>query len=257
MARTLVLISYLLTFSLANGQDRVVTARLDTIRGEVNILTYDIFDRVEVTPADDPKKKTKSLKAVEVREVISKGDIYHPQLTYDGYRMLKLKTAGYLSLYYGHRPKQNIFDVQCLVKKDGKYLEIPGFTFKRTMSNFLSECGTVKLKIDDGRFTRDSIDQIVAQFNQCITDRTPKASATPAVTTAATSPIDKIIGRLEKDDQLPDRKDVLDLAKDIQQKIRDGKEVPRYMTEGLKNSLKDATPYQEDLAALLAQVEKK
>ncbi len=247
----LLILPALFIINRANAQDYVVNSTNDTLRGGIKIFTYDVTDRVEVGVKEGTKTKKKSLTAIQLKEVFLEGKIYHPQFTNDGYRLLQLKTAGYLSLYLAHHPKANLFEIPCLVKRGGKFLEVPGFGFKKMVSTFLNDCPKVSGQIQSGQLGARQLDQIISEFNTCIEEQTVLRNLTPTSVLAVGDPklvaLNTLITHLEKDTELASRKDVLDLTKDINQKALQKQPIPPYLIEALKTYLKDAPAYQEDL----------
>ena len=58
--------------------------------------------------------------------------------------------------------------------------------------------------------------------------------------------------KLEKDSAVSS--DAVDILRDLYSKVKEKKEVPNYLTEGLREKLKDFPAYQNDLENLLAKL---
>ncbi|HRI80624.1 MAG TPA: hypothetical protein PLR06_13920 [Cyclobacteriaceae bacterium] len=255
MKKFLILVSLFFARSI-QGQDLVVTVKNDTLRGTARILSYDFIDRIEIQ-ANAEKKKT-SLTAVQVRAVVIKQEVFNPVKTDKGYKMMKLVEGGYVSKYLA-RSSSNSFDTDYLVLNNGQATEIPNISFKRIMEEFLKDCSSIKKIIETNDYKRKDLDEILKQYNQCIENQThniqPQASVVsnqdPLVVT-----LSELENKISKDNELPSRKDALDVVQDISTKVKNGQKVPNYLIEGLKDFLKDSPAYQSDLENLTALLKK-
>lgn len=233
---------------LTKSQDYVVTLKNDTLRGEAKIMTYDFIDRVQVT---EGKKKTQ-FTAIQVRSVNIEKEAFHPVLTIDGYRLLKLVTPGYLSLYLARPPEGDRYDVPYLVKRDGSALEVPNLTFKKAIGRFLDDCAMMNQKIAEGEFGRKNLEQIIKDYNACIDNQT---NTIHAQTVSQDGPkmraLTLLTNKIGQASSLPSQKDALDILKDITEKAKNNQTIPNYLLEGLKGLLKDYPDSQPELEKVL------
>ncbi len=234
---TLVFGAFLVLASgIVSAQDYVLTARGDSLTGEVRPLFYGAEKRVQLI-ADDKEKTTYSI--FQVRAFSSEGELYHPVKGERGYEFMKLITPGYLSLYAFQLENQSRFDGLLLKKMDGEFLVVPNLGFKKYVSRFLEDCPAVVAGIDDGTLGKRDLDAIIETYNTCIESRTPNLTS-EAVTHR--QQVIKVWTALEekiREKEFDSRKDALDMVAEIRQKLERGETIPNFLSEGLKSALRD------------------
>lgn len=235
---------------LVQSQDYVVTLKNDTLRGAAKIMTYDLIDRVQVI---EGKKKTE-FTAIQVRSVNTEKGTFHPVLTNNRYRLLKLVTPGYLSLYLARTQQGSAYEIQFLVKRDGSAIEVPNLTFKKVISSFLNDCAVMPQKIMAGEIGRKDLDQVIKEYNVCIDNQTNASKTTRAV--AEDDPmlqaLTLLTKKIEQASALPSQKDALNILADITEKVINNQTIPNYLSEALKGVLKDYPDSQPELEKVLA-----
>ncbi len=249
LIKLLVGISLLGSWSV-QAQDYVVTPKNDTIQGKADILTYDIYDRVEVKEG----KKKVHFTAMQVKALVIKNEIYHTVRIEKGYRFLKLTSPGYVSRYLA-QSTSGAYDIEYLVRRDGSAIQVPNFSFKKVMGNFLSDCSTIQKKIEKDELNRKKLDQLLREYNLCIENQTQTAVLTTPIVSAEDPLLIAIISlrsKLEMNPGFPSKKDALDLLGDLSGKVRNKQPVPNYLSEGLKDYLKDIPAYQADLDNIIS-----
>lgn len=231
----------LLTIPLASaGQSNyAVTVRGDTLRGDMQVMTYDLQDRLVVVQ----NKKKKNYTALEVQTLYIDSVLYKVQRLENGYRYMQVLRSGFLSLYGFRMKNQFSYDGRMLIKMDGAWLEVPNLGFKKQMSEFLSDCDVLAEKIRAAELTRKDLDQIIDEYNECA--RTKKAIQ--LMTTAAIAPTGdtqspqlealKVLAARVQGVGLPNQKDVDDLLADLAAKLRAGQTIPNYQIGALKEFL--------------------
>ncbi len=229
-----------------NGQDFVVTNRLDTLPGKVLIRSYPNMDKVQL----NTQEKKKEYAATALSTVFLDGQIYRPVLVTDGFRLLKLERSGMVSLYMGRQSPGTPYNIPFLVKRSGESLEVTVLRFKNTMTKFLSDCSSIKQKIEEGKLGRKDLDQIINEYNLCIESQTQKAflSSNDPRLIALT----EFKNKLQLDSSIPP--DALDIVTDLYSKIKENKPIPNYLTEGLRELLKNHAIFQSDLESLLLKL---
>jgi hypothetical protein len=236
--------------------DYAITAKGDTLRGRVKLLTYDILDRVQVTV--DKKKKVYT--ALEVKSIFVDGITYHTVKYDKGYRYMKSLKRGFLSLYGFRLPNQSSYDGQYLSKKDGTGMEIPNLTFKKSMAAFLDGCDEVKERIKSGDLGRRDVDQIIDRYNSCLQFKTEnKIEAVPEPTPIESEKmvaINSMISKVEAASDFPSKNDALDLLRDLRSKVGRNEILPNYLTKEINNSLGAQPQFAEELEKLLALLKK-
>ena len=219
------------------AQDYVVTAKGDTIKGEVKLMSFGSNSTVKLTGSD---KKKSTYTIFQVQSFAYKNEIYQPVKGPNGYTFMKLKKAGYLSLYAFQIPNQLTFDGLYLTKKDGTSMEVPNLSFKKMMTKFLSECDSVVNKIDKGRLTRRHLDAIVDEYNACIISKTIDYTKMISLQTEQAVKIsawDILEEKLKVKADFDGKVSALEMITEIKGKIKKDEKVPNFLTEGLTKIL--------------------
>ncbi len=252
-----VLLAFAGSFSLFAQSDYAVTSKGDTLKGATKILTYDLLDRVQVKV----NKKKKIYTALEVKAVFVDGVVYHTVKYDNGFRYMKLIKPGFLSLYGFRQPNQSSYDGQFLVMKNGKSMEVPNLTFKKSMANFLSDCADVAERIKSGDLGKRDMDQIIDRYNSCLQFKTEQKIETVPVPTAVETEkmmaVNSLISKVEAAADFAEKADVLDLLKDLRSKVGRNEILPNYLTKDIKKYLVGQPQFAEDLDKLFAALAKK
>ena len=251
MIQILFILICLLSYQITTAQTSyVVTSTGDTIKGKVKYLDYDIEKKVQITT--DNKKTVYPI--LQILAFSIDNEIYHPIRSPQGYTYMKVLKSGYLSLYAFQLENQTRWDGRYLTKKDGKGIEVPNLAFKKNLNKFLIECPTVTSQIESGELSKKEIDKIVDAYNQCINLNTQKQNQ------GAKEQQDKLGTWIQLETSvknLPDfaqRQDVLEMIQDIKEKISKGEKVPNFLSEGLKEALKEKSEVQELLEKALKEL---
>ena len=160
---------------------------------------------------------------------------------------------------YGFRiEKQFTYDGRYLVKLDGDAMEVPNIGFKKSMEEFLKNCESVSDQVKSGELGKKHLDSLITLYNSCI-DQTSKPNTLPNAVVTDTKvslpALDSLQGKIEQS-TLDSKQDVLDLIKDIDNKVQSNQAIPNYLIEGLKGYLGN-TEYKEDLEKLIEEVKSK
>jgi len=225
--------------------DYVVTIKGDTIKGEV--LFLNVRGNIERLHLEIEGQKKKNFMATQLRSAfVDSSDIKIIKYL-DKYRFMKVVASGYLNLLYFRADGSLTFNQVFLYKNDGEMTELPRLNFKSRMSDFVDECDDVAIKIKNRELKIGDLDKIIKEFNDCIDRKT--LQSTNAVTQLAQPDLNdqtgdsfeskRIISNLRvkfKESNLPNT-DFDEIMDDIDQKIDQGKKVPGYLIEALKESL--------------------
>jgi hypothetical protein len=243
MKRVILILPVFLSF-LLEAQDYAVTLKFDTVRGKTSIQTYDVVDRILVTEG----KKKDQFTAVQVRSVHIGKDEYRTVLGENGYRMMKLIQDGTLSLYMGRSKTGFYYDVQYLVKRDGSAMQVPNLAFKKIMIGYLNDCAVIKEKVDKGDLGKKDLELIIKEYNACIEAQTQAVVKQKPVNTndPRIQALTSLREKLEKS-TITGQKDMLDVLRDITEKVKKDEAVPNYLLESLKNGLKDSSELKTEL----------
>lgn len=231
----------LLTYLWADGQDYVLTAKGDSIPGQVKPLAFGIEKKVQVT---DASKKKQTLAIFQVKEYHFKGDTYRPIKGPDGYSFMKLIKDGYLSLYYYQLPNQVTYDGTYMQKLDGKGTDVPNLGFKKAMKNFLKDCDAVVDGIESGELTKRNLNEIIDQYNNCIQNNTvtkEKAVAVRVEQKKTMGPWDVLEEKVKSETDFDGKQNALDMIQEIKGKISRSEKIPNFLIDGLKSSLSQDT----------------
>lgn len=263
-ALSLPLASILVFVLIANvafaQSDYAVRLNGDTIKGSLQILDYEQIDRVQIKAN---KGKT-VLTALQVKHIKKNNELYRGVRYDNTVRFMKVLKDGYLSLYAFHLTKQSsLWDGRYLTKLDGTGMEIPNLGFKKSLSNYLSDCGDIKDRIEKGELGKGDVEKIVDLYNTCMQNKTvapsPKSTPPPATPTVVenekTLAVKNLITKVEAEN-FTSKKDALDILKDIQSKVTKNESVPNYLLEGLKSSLTEAPSLSKDLDSVVSLLKK-
>jgi hypothetical protein len=259
MRKNLIFFTFLVistfTARLLPAQDYVVTVTEDTIRGTLKPFNFGQDKKVQVI--DGQKKKTQ-VSIFKTRSYFYKGDIYQPVKTETGYEYMKLLKSGYLSLYGFIPEKQSSYDGRYLLKRDGKGMEVPNLSFKRMMTQLLSDCPVVSDKIEKGDLGKKDLDKIIDTYNQCIDDKSRVRPAAvvnptpPAVPVNDTGTWTSLEEKVKRHADFDGKENAVEMIADIKSKVSKGEKIPNFLSEGLKSVL-SATDLKEDLDKALAE----
>ncbi len=253
MLRTLLIVMVLPVAAFAQT-DYVITAKADTLRGEVRLLTYDNIDRLQITIG----KKKEILTALQVLSVYHEENFYKP-IQYDNRVVLmqQLKT-GYLSLYAFRMQNQTTFDGRYLYRLDGKHLEVPNLAFKKMVATYLEGCPEVSDKVKSGELGKKDIEKILDEYNACMTSAKPvlaeQVEPKPVVNELVTA-IQKLKQKIS-DQDFSSKKDAVDLLADLEKKAGRNEVIPNYLLEGLKSYLAPVASVQTELETVLRLAKK-
>jgi hypothetical protein len=231
------LILLLLVYQCTQAQDIFISTKGDTVTGEVKQISFGPEKKVQVTTAD--KNKT-TYSIFQTRSFVDKGETYMPVKGPKGYVFMKLKKPGYLSLLGFQGENQTNYDALYLLKRDGSGLEVPGLTFKKMMTRFLSECPDLVARIDNGDIGRKNLEQIVDEYNACINGKTAEHDKVVARIQEQSKKIsawDILEEKVKNKEDFEGRQDALEMITDIKGKIQRNEKIPKFLLEGLKSSL--------------------
>lgn len=233
-----------------SAQDYLVTTRRDTLRGEIKLLTFGQMDQVQIVV--DKKKKVH--KPMELSSLFIKGEFYKPIVHDNSIRFMKVLKTGYLS-YYGFRlPNQTLYDGRYLAKLDGKGIEVPNLGFKKVMNKFLEDCPEVTAKIKGDELKRNDLERIIDEYNACMERKTEAAIKNKIVRQEGNEKLEaikKLQAKVEAQESLEGKKDVIDLLADISDKISGQQSIPNYQLEALKGLLKNNEATKEELSKVI------
>lgn len=234
----LLAILLMLIYQCVGAQDYVLTARGDSLTGEVKPLFYGPEQKVRIQESGN-KKTTLSL--FEVRAFSHEGNVYHPVRAEERYVFMKLLQPGYLTLYAYQLENQTRFDGLFLKKSDGDNMVVPNLGFKKYLSRFLEDCPAVVSKIESGELGKKNLNELVATYNACVEGRTidhDKVIAQQQKRTTEISAWDTLEEKVREKD-FDEKQNALEMIAEIKNKVHDREKIPNFLLQGLKSSLAD------------------
>jgi hypothetical protein len=240
----------LLASAALQAQDYLVTTKKDTLRGKITIASYTTSDRAVLTAEADKKKS--EYQAYNVLAVRIDSFTYIPVRTPDAFRFMRQKKGGLVSLCFSRQAPGTPYNIPYLVKVSGEAMEVNALRFKKTVSRFLEECANVRQKIEEESLGRDDLEKIVDSYNRCLVLQTTVAfTASEDPKLEALTAFNKT---LSKDATVPP--EAMDILKDLFAKVKEGRQAPNYLTDGLREALKGHPAYAGELENLLATLKK-
>jgi hypothetical protein len=236
----LLFILLMLVYQCAEAQDFLVTTKGDTIFGETRPVTFSTEKKVTIV---DKEKKKSTYSMFQIRTYSNRKEIFVPVRTAAGFAFMKVIKPGYLSLLKFQLENQVTYDGQYLLKKDGTGIEVPNLTFKKTLTKFLGDCADVTKRIENGDLGKNDMEDIVDEYNACVSKRTEDQRlilSDKKVAEEKISSWDVLESKIKSKDDFKGKTDALDMIAEIKSKITRKEKVPNFMIEGLKSSLSDA-----------------
>ncbi|QSE97143.1 hypothetical protein [Fulvivirga lutea] len=245
MHRFLFLVFILASFSLS-AQDKLFILDGDTLTGKVIIELPEMLFEDVVLKNDEGRTR---YKAYEITGFTKDDELYHTVRLNNKYRIMRVEKLGYLSLYYFREDESYDFGSRYLEKLDGDGLVVPNISFKKQLTEFLSDCDGVSEAIEEKKLKKNDLDEIIDRYNACIEKNTMKRNLEVAELKNTEHPAITIINKM-----LPkvsaENTELKTLLKDILSKVVAEKPVPGYLISALKDQTKDLAHLSADVTAL-------
>ncbi len=237
----------------AGAQDRLVLTSGDTLRGNIELLLPgDLYE--EVTFENDEMKER--YKGHEIVSMVQDGIPYRTIKFGEKYRLMQVETDGYLSLLKFRSDKSYTYNAHFLYKRSGEGTEVPNFLFKKSMANFLDDCGPVKEAIAEGVYRKKDMNALVAAYNQCMDAKTEDRMEQYRISQkrATNSPlIDEFTNLQKQADQMND-KELASMLNDVVEKLKSGENVPKYLQNALLEHVRDGHSLKQGVEVLVGQL---
>lgn len=232
--RLLLLITLCVCNSFAFGQktDIIITTKGDTITGKV---TFNLANKQSQMVSIKTVDGKKNLKVYEVKSVVKKKETYGVIKIDNVYQFAKHIKTGYLSLYsyVNYESSSAIFNATILIKNAGESMLVPNLTFRKTMSDYLSDCPEVVNNFENKIYKKSDMHKIIDDYNQCITKNT-NASLN---TSKRLNYVNKLIEEVNLTSELKDKAELLEMLNEIKIKVQANESVPSFIIKALKTSL--------------------
>ncbi|MTI39796.1 hypothetical protein [Fulvivirga lutimaris] len=234
------------------AQDWLVTTSADTLHGEIAIeLPMERYEELTIKN-DDSKQR---FKAYQVIEFEHKGQKYKTVKHAGVYRIMLVDSDGYLSQFRFRADQGYEFASVFLLKTDGESLEVSNLTFKKSLAKFLEDCETVVDDLENKKYKRSDLDQIVADYNSCINEKTANkltSETTSETSTSVSHPGIPIIESILK--KIDTTSDLSAMLNDIKSKLSKGENVAGYLKSALKEQAAGQENIKEEVDQLLETI---
>jgi len=255
----LIIVLILIQFAAFAQSDYLITLKSDTVKGDLRILSYNQLDRVQVS--NNGKKEM--FTALQILRLNKNNEFYKPVQIDKSIKLMKIIKTGYLSLYGYRIDNQTTYDGRYLVKLNGEAMEMPNLGFKKIMASFLEDCSELSEKLKKGELGKGNTDEIIDQYNVCLTKEKPGITVVPELVSTPQSleatnqkeAIEKLMNKI-KELNFNTKEDALDILHDIESKVGRNESVSKYLLDGLQSTLKDQPALSEDLEKLVALFKK-
>lgn len=227
----------MIAYQCTHAQDFAVTTKGDTIRGKMKPLTYGPDKKLQIT---ETGKKKSTYPLFQIQSFTLDGDVFIPAKGPNGYTFMKVIKSGYLSLLAFQLDNQVTYDGRYLLKKNGDGVEVPNLAFKKTLRNFLSDCGDIADKVEAGTYGKKELDVIIDEYNACVKGHQATKVASIETRNAINDRLtswDALETKVKGTEDFQGKSDALEMIADIKGKISRGEKVPNFIVEGLKGTL--------------------
>lgn len=255
MTQILLILFFLLGYTLGHAQDYIVTIKGDTLRGKVKYFnnmgvkySVNTSKYLQLIPKEGKKTTHQVLQTISFR---MNDEIYHTIKFEQGYTFMKLLNSGYLSLYAYQQENQTTWDGRYFVKKDGGMMDVPNIGFKKRLTKFLEDCPTVVGKIESGELSRAKLAQLIEEYNTCVESKNAPMDKKPVATNSTWTDLESAVKALPEFDK---KSDALDMIREVQNKVSKKESIPSFLINGLKDSLKDQSTVTETLNRALEEL---
>ncbi|MFY0627659.1 MAG: hypothetical protein JXR07_15285 [Reichenbachiella sp.] len=246
------LLLFLITFLSKAQGDWVVTLQNDTIKGKIGFITNGPYDMDQIS-IKVGKKKTKYT-PLEVKRLSKKNDQFIPYKVNGKYQFVKVVVEGYLSWLKYLNPDSNgyeDFSMNLLAKKDGTNTLVSNIGFMKAVRKFLEDCEPLEEKIKNNEYKPRDLEEIVSYYNNWMDMKSSvveKRVNTGDLEKA--NAVSTFIDEVSEDKELSTNQELMEMLKDVQGKMKEGKAVPGYLKNGILESLKENAELTEKFNAL-------
>lgn len=244
----------LVTLTVFSQSDKVITLQGDTLTGKAHISTN--TNLVQAITLKKGKDKW-YFKAYELKSVIIDEETFHTLKVEDKYQLGLLQKEGYLSWYKymgSEETSSREFDTSILIKRDGTQLIVPNLGFKKQVSKYLEDCPTVSNKFLDKIYKKSDLDLIIEDYNSCIAENTEVLRTqqfNQALTQDKIKKVDTLAKAVRDDGSLTDQENVLEMLKELSIKVRSDSNIPSYLKDALRTSLKGNANFTKQINQIL------
>jgi hypothetical protein len=135
-------------------------------------------------------------------------------------------------------------------------LEVPNIGFKKYIGELVADCQSVSEKVSSGDYDRHELEQLIDEYNACITDYNNRRIAAAAT---ASSPVIELINQMKTklaSSDISNKNDAIELLNSMSDRYRKNEAIPGYMREGLKGYLNSNEDLKTDMEKLFSLIDK-
>lgn len=245
------------SLSFAKGSNNwAINLAGDTIKAKMYFDLRDQYDHDRLRIKSDTGKY--SLMPWQLKRVKLNGIEYVPLKVKSKHQFGEVISEDYLSLYRirdTENETSNQFLQKVLVKKTGEISLVSLLSFKGVTKKFLNDCVTESQYEASGDYRLKNIQGIIDEYNQCIESKTSNLVVQRQFNSELDDDIDSFKSNLDKT-SLEGKGDLLQMFNDLEEKLREKKEVPSYLTNGIKSILKPNKSLTQQFTTLLDKYSK-
>lgn len=224
-------------------ESQIITTKLDTLIGKVNIAFGDQYNDDAVSVKRN-KKKERYL-AYEVSTIILEDSSVLLPIKMDGrYQFVKLIQNGSSLKLYGFNDlmsTRNNFEFKMFVRADGSICKIGNLGFKKRILQFLSQCNIVSNKIMNDTYGKNDLIKIAQEYNAC-THKERRVIDNVVVEEKDATKMDGLIAAINNSD-LEGREELLDMLIDVKSKMTSQKTIPSYLENAIMEKLANSQDF--------------
>ena len=244
-----------ITLSATSAQDQLYMASGDTLSGSIDILFPEEFYEEIVFEANKEKQR---MKAHEFVGFMKDGQAYRTIKNANKYRIMMLEKEGYLSLYKFRIDESFAFNGLYAYRIDGQGIEVPTMSFKKTMARLLDDCNAVSLALDEGKYKRKDINQLVDDYNACVNANTAEQMAGRQALMKSYSDVNSEVlikaNTLLNAAKSMNDKELESMMTDVIEKLRGNEEVPSYLKKAIESHAEESSELRDEIMNFLAML---
>lgn len=245
----LLLVIFTLNTTFAQEQEYLVTVERDTVYGKPFISNTNGLQWVKMKNG----KQKNSFKVHQIKTLVSKKGTFHVLKIRGRYQLSLLIKSGYLSYYkFSEDPKITppSFSAPLLIMQSGKQLEISKLIFRQSVSKFLEDCETLVEKFESKEYSRHDVLKIVDDYNECSVISFKKREEQNE-NKKKTDEVTVLKNLVEASSDFSENEEVLEMLNDVESRMKEGKNLPNYLVNGLKEKFRGHNDMLEQLESVL------
>ncbi len=263
----------------AQDNQYIVKLNGDTIRGELKINP--IRDNSNSMSFKAEGGSNNNIRPIRVKYVYYDHEYQFRSVPFYSQRLFMqiIKEYEHISYYnYIRKGNNSILTTKVATKPNGEAVELSGLTFRKQVTEFLDDCPEIVAKLESKKYRYKDYEKLFADYNNCeqplVLAQGPSSTATEVTAattivstteTAEASIDDTVQEKLTKVDEfgkyvagLKDfayANDVLEWLSDVENRIRQNREIPNYLWSSLNAMTEEQTELNEKAEELKKDLE--